>query len=392
MKRPASRPDPLVLSREEARAFLTGQLGLLGVEPQAGAAGVRSMLAARRAVQLDPLDPMGNNADLVALARVDGLAKGDLFRHVFPGHAFEHFAKERCLLPAAAFPYYRDQSAQTPWWRLGERLERLPKGLLEKVLEEVREKGPATAGELTHHGPVEPIDWAGWKGTGRATAMALEVLWTRCQIVVCGRRGRDKLFDIPERALPEVVAQPGGDFERWALLERVEAAGLLARAGGAHWSMLSEVRTSPLPDQLVEEGLLVPVRVEGAPREYLAPAALRARRFLDDDARMRILGPLDPLLWDRLLVRHAFDFEYVWEVYKPAALRKWGWYVCPLRHHRALVGRLEGRLEGEVLKVLKIWRERGVRLDEDALDEALARHAAACGAQKVKRPPRLRRV
>jgi uncharacterized protein YcaQ len=152
--------------------------------------------------------------------------------------------------------------------------------------------------------------------------------------------------------------------------------------------MLSEDRTSPLPDALVREGALEEVGVEGSPRRYLAPAGFRGRAFPEPDDRLRILGPLDPLLWDRPLVKHAFGFEYVWEVYKPAEQRRWGWYVCPLLHRGRLVGRIEARVEGEALKVDKLWRERGVPLDEDALDEALARHAAACGAAKVRRPRR----
>jgi hypothetical protein len=97
------------------------------------------------------------------------------------------------------------------------------------------------------------------------------------------------------------------------------------------WSMLSAIRTSPLADEMIDAGELVEVMIEDSPRRYLAvPSFLRARARYDD--RMRILGPLDPLLWDRDLVRHVFDFEYVWEVYKPAHQRRWGWYVCPLLH------------------------------------------------------------
>ena len=383
-------PPPTTLSREEARAYLVGQLGLARFEKARGAAGVRAVLAKLRCIQLDPLDPLGTNADLVALARVEGIGKGDVYRHLYPGHAFEHFAKERCLLPATAFPHYRDQAAQTPWWRLGERLERLPAEVLEKVLAEVRELGPATPGELSDHGRVVPLDWDGWKGTPKATSMALEVLWTRCQVVVAGRGAGPgtKRFDVPERALPAHAAAPGsGDFGRWALLERVEAAGLLCRAGGPLWSMLHAVRTSDLPDRLIEEGLLEEVRIEGATRRYLAPAGFRERAFPRPDTRMRLLGPLDPLLWDRKLVADVFGFDYVWEVYKPAAQRRWGWYVLPLLHRGRPVGRLEGRIAGEILRIDRIWREEGVPLDEGALDAALERHARACGIERVSRPP-----
>jgi uncharacterized protein YcaQ len=383
-------PPPTVLSRDRARAYLVGQLGLGRFERARGAAGVRAILGKLRCIQLDPLDPLGTNADLVALARVEGIARGDVYRFLYPGHAFEHFAKERCLLPASAFPHYRDQAAETPWWRLGERLERLPAGVVDRVLAEVEERGPVTAGELVDHGRVRPLDWQGWKGTPRATSMALEVLWTRCQVVVAGRGEGPgtKRYDVPRRALPAVHDASGsGDFARWALLERVEAAGLLCRAGGPLWSMLHGVRTSDLPDRLVEEGLLEEVQIEGSPRRYLAPAGFRERRFPRPDERLRLLGPLDPLLWDRKLVAHVFGFDYVWEVYKPEAVRRWGWYVLPLLHRGELVGRLEGRIAGDTLRIDRIWREEGRRLDDDALDAALARHARACGVDHVTRPP-----
>lgn len=356
-----------------------------------GAAGVRRTLEALRSVQLDPLDAIGTNADLVMLARVDSIARGDVYRATLPRYAFEHFAKERCLLPAAAFPQYRERSLETPWWRLRDRYERVDPGVLDAVLREVRERGPIGAAALADHGAVEPLDWSGWKGTGRMTTMALEILWTRCQVVVAGRtRDGGKLYDVPERALPDHHDAPAEPFERWALLDRVRAAGLLARAGGAHWSSLAPVRASRVPDELIEEGVLEQVCIEGARRPYLAPAGLPAPRTRDD-GRMRILGPLDPLLWDRKLVKEVFGFDYVWEVYNPKAERRFGWYVCPLLHRGRLVGRLEARIDGRAMIVERLWTEEGETLEEDALDAALERHAIACGADVVRRERARRR-
>lgn len=381
----------VTLSRAEAAAYLVGQLGLRRIGGRRGARGVREVLEALRCIQLDPLDVIGANADLVAMARVDGLRRGDVYRHLLPGHAFEHFAKERCLLPAAAFPYYRDQAAETPWWRLSERKQKLPASVVDAVLAEVERHGPIGAAELTDHGQVEPIDWSGWKGTSKATSMALEILWTQCRIVVASRTGAGKRYDVPSRALPDVYdAVPREGFGRWAVRERVEAAGLLARAGGPCWSMLHSVRTSEVVDELLAEGAIEEVRVEGSSRPYLAPAGFAGRSFGRDDGRMRILGPLDPLLWDRKLVRQAFGFDYVWEVYKPEAERRWGWYVCPLLHRGALVGRLEARVDDATLVVDRLWREEGAELDLAALDRALERHARCCGADAFRRPRRAR--
>src|ERR1700674_2895886 len=131
----------LTLTRDEARRALVAHHALdrpLGRGPR----GVRAALARLRCIQLDPLDLIGTNADLVVLARVDGIKRGDVWRHLFPGRAFEHFAKERCLLPASAFPQYRARGhrAQTPWWSHGERERRVPAAVVEAVLAEVRKR------------------------------------------------------------------------------------------------------------------------------------------------------------------------------------------------------------------------------------------------------------
>jgi uncharacterized protein YcaQ len=391
------------LTPAEARAFLVGHHALAAPELPKGARGVRALLRRLRCIQLDPLDPLGTNADLVALARVDGIARGDVYRHLLPGHAFEHFAKERCLLPAEAFPWYRAElMVEAPWWSHHERLRRLPPGVVEAVLEEVRTRGPVSAEDVTDHGRVEPLDWSGWRGTPRAAKMALEVLWTRCEVVVCGRGPRGgKIYDVPSRALPRVngvdphppdraPAARVEAFRRWATLERVEAAGLLSRAGGAAWSTLEPARRAGIPDALLRDGLLEEVRVEGSTRTWLAPRGFRRRRHPRADGRVRLLGPLDALLWDRALVRVAFGFDYSWEVYRPAALRRFGWYVCPLLQGDALVGRLDGAIDRGCLRIRAIWVEPGADLDAKALRACLERHAAACGVDRVVMPRRIR--
>lgn len=364
------------LTPDEARSWLVSHHGLARPLGE-GREGARALLRRARCIQLDPLDPIGTNADLVALARVDGLVRGEVYDAVLPGHAFEHFAKERCLLPAVAFPRYRDHAREAAWFRTTERMKRIDEGLLDDVEAEVRARGPVSPSDLADRGRVEPLDWSGWKGTGRASTLALEVLYVRCRVVVAGRAGNQKSYDVPERALPEVAAaEVDGDFATWALLDRVEAAGLLPRAAGPHWGQLHDVRTT-LPDRLLAEGRVEEVRITGSRRTWLAPAAFREREVVEPDARMRILGPLDAVLWDRALVSLAFGFDYVWEVYKPAAERRWGWYVTPLLHRGRLVGRIEARFVDGRIRVDHVWAEEGRRLDRRALRSALERHEAA---------------
>lgn len=371
---------------DEVRRYLVAHHGLSGpLRDGDDAEACRALLEQLRCIQLDPLDRIGTNADLVAMARIEGLRRGALYERLFPGGAFEHFAKERCLLPVQAFAWYRQRAAETPWWRLGERQKRLEPAVIEAVYATIAERGALSAEELGDHGTVEPIDWSGWKGTRRAATMALEVLWTQCRVVVATRGASGgKRFDLPERVFGEHarIRVPAHGFERWAVRERVAAAGFLSRASGPHWSMLSAARTSPLIDAMIADGELEEVVIDGARRSYLVTSGWRERipteEALADDRRMRILAPLDPLLWDRKLVEHVFGFTYVWEVYKPQSERRWGYYVCPLLQGGRLVGRFEGRMTPDGLERLGLWPESGQRFDQRAFRKALTRHEALC--------------
>lgn len=367
----------------QARAILLHAAGFDRDWPT-GDAGIYSVLDALQWIQLDPIDRVGQNADLVVGARVEGVVRGDVHRCA-RGRSFEHFAKERCIIHARHFAHYRHQAVATPWWRNTERMEKVPAGLVEQVLEEVRDRGPMAAEDLTARGRVEAIDWAGWKGTSRVEVLALEVLWARCDVVVSGRdeRGR-RIYDVPARMLPDesVAPKPAEPFGETMVEARVRSAGLLSRAGGAQWSMLAEARTDGTVDRLLAAGRVVEVRVGRRP--YLTlPESLA----LDVDGvlaatqgRSAVLGPLDPLIWDRALVAEAFDFEYLWEIYKPAAQRRWGYYVCPVLVDGTLTSRVEARRQGTLLVVEKCWGEA----EPGGWTRAIARLAALNGCDHVE--------
>ena len=90
--------------------------------------------------------------------------------------------------------------------------------------------------------------------------------------------------------------------------------------------------------------------------------------------RMSFIAPLDPLLWDKALILALWNFRYSWEIYTPAAKRKYGYYTLPVLYGDRFVGRIEAvpdRKEG-VLQVKGLWWESDVRRTK-ALDSALER-------------------
>ncbi len=79
--------------------------------------------------------------------------------------------------------------------------------------------------------------------------------------------------------------------------------------------------------------------------------------------RAVLLAPLDNLLWDRRFIKELFDFYYVWEVYKPLAERRYGYYVLPILYGDRFVARFEpGRdKKSGALIIKQWWWESGVK-------------------------------
>ena len=113
----------------------------------------------------------------------------------------------------------------------------------------------------------------------------------------------------------------------------------------------------------------------GGGRETTTPAAT-------------FIGPLDNLIWDRDLIRWLFDFDYTWEVYKPAVQRKYGHYVLPVLYGDRFIARVEPIFDrkARVLTIVNWWWEAGVAPDDTliaALDECLAAFGRYLGAAEV---------
>jgi uncharacterized protein YcaQ len=160
-----------------------------------------------------------------------------------------------------------------------------------------------------------------------------------------------------------------------------------------------------LRHELLDAGAIVPVHVEGLRGSHFVladelPILDAAEAEMAAGAPMTapgvaFLAPLDPLAWDRDLLHHLWGFDYRWEVYVPAAKRRWGYYVLPLLYGDRFVGRIEPRIDrrARTLRILGLWWEDGFEpFDEanegfvDALVAALRAHMAFAGLARVAMP------
>ena len=384
----------------------------------AGPAGVMAVFERLGSIQFDPIDVAGRNHDLVLLARVAGYGRevGDALLYS-ERSLYETYNKGLSIVPTAELPWYR-----VAWDRARARHDgdafATHAELVDELVARIRGLGPMASTDVE---PRAAIDWY-WRPTNQVRAI-LEALAEAGILGLARRDGNRRVYDLAERLFPaDLLARVVPERERWRhkLLSRYRAHGLLGEGGSAElWYgtaprqalghedglALASAGRRQLHAELVAAGALVPIRVEGVRGLRYVPADDVDR--LDQAERevaagdspggvgpgVAFLSALDPLVWDRDLLRSLYGFDYVWEVYIPPAKRRWGYYVLPILYGDRLVGRIEPRLDRRagVLGVAGLWWEDGFDPLADArfpaaFGAALEAHRAFGGAGRVVLP------
>jgi uncharacterized protein len=337
-------------------------------------------------IQLDSVSTVERSHRLALGARIGAYPESSVSRLLREGKLFEYWAHEACLLPVEDFAMHRWRMAafaeSHPWH--GNVFEQEPE-LTAQVLREIGERGPLASRHFEGTGSGGMWNW-------KPAKVVLEALHSAGRLVIAGRDGFQRLYDLPDRVLPAEVLEgpvPSGDeYVRWATRRGVEARGALTESAVAEmWRLAggaARVRTHA--DALVEEGVLRRLEVADGKAPVLVPANVEAGDGSLPPALL--LSPFDNLVWDRAYLARIFGFSHVIEIYKREHERVYGYYVLPLLRRDRLVGRADlkhDRAEG-VLRVKAFHREPGVRGDLDAtLDLALIRLARVLGVETVAR-------
>ncbi len=396
----------LSITKEQAKRFILVKQGLLGKHVFCGKDGAYRYIRQAGCIQYDPVDVCGKNAELTLQSRVKGFTKQMLDDLLYKDRLLVDYTdKELSIWPSEDWPYfsaYRERSLSH-----GAQFEGLI-ALEEEALSYIRKHGAVSSDSLPIEGKIfwhSSMHWSGnWSGQSQAARSVLEQLYTDGVLLIHHKSGSRKFYDLAERHLPPSLlskANPCEDEEallNWRVARRVGAIGLLwNRRSDAFLGieMSGEKREKAFED-LEKQGRILPVQVEGfrAPLYMLSEdrdlldAVLSGA--VDTKPRLEFLAPLDPMLWDRKLIKTLWDFEYSWEIYTPAEKRKYGYYVLPMLWGDKLISRIEAaadRKNGK-LSVKNIWYEDGVKVTKkltNAVDAALLRLARFNRLKEIER-------
>ncbi len=332
----------LRLSVEQARRIAVRAQLLDAYRPESLVATVDQLTL----LQIDPTAAIAPNVDLVAWSRL-----GDAYEPSDLRFALE---QERSLAELGSYVRAMDDVGRClatvqDWARHGRAMEWMAANAAFRadVLARIADSGPLTAAEVPDTAAL-PWESTGWTNDKNVVLM-LEFLMMFGEVAITGRQGKLRRWDLAERVYPADLEIPSYDDARAALATRRLASLGIARA-----------RTAAQFAEPVDVGDIGEVvTVEGLRGEWRADPDALADADTPFDGRTAFLSPFDRLVYDRDRALEIFDFEYVLEMYKPAAKRRWGYFALPVLHGDRLVGKLDAKADRKagVLRVHAIHED-----------------------------------
>lgn len=403
-----------MLSLFQARALHLAAQGLLTAPAKAATPlALRKCIAQMRLLQIDTIHVVSRSPYLVLFSRLGPYPREWLEDALAQGHIFETWAHEACFAPAADLLAHRgyNQATRRHWGLASaQRTHQQYRTHLDKLLAHIEATGPVKSSDFERKEGGGGA-WWGWKDEKRW----LEALFATGELMVARRENFHRVYDLSHRVAPTALAAEAAGREagtlhdpaalhRQFILQSVAALGVTqARWIHDYFRLKPRLKDADL-HALVEEGALLRVTVEGweAPA-YVHPqnrALLRkAAAGTLEATHTALLSPFDPVVWDRERASVLFDFDYRLECYTPQPRRRYGYFVLPILHCGALIGRLDAkahRAEG-VLEIKALHAEPGVPWTPSAIAavaDALVPWARWHGTPRVRiattRPAALR--
>ncbi|MFD0858675.1 winged helix-turn-helix domain-containing protein [Roseovarius aquimarinus] len=380
------------LDNRTARHLWLGAHGLSGIGT--GAPDVMALIRQIGFLQIDTIRNVTRAHNHILWSRNPNYREGMLWP-LLGRELFEHFTHDASLIPMEVLPLWQRQfarlgakAAEGEWFQSG-----LGRAEIESIRDRIEAEGPLS----THAFDTKATSREMWARPPHKKA--LDQMWYAGTLATAKRENFVKFYDLGARVFPSQLLQGPPDQEAIDALCDLALERLgIATCGEVQrfWAAMSaeEARgwaQRRRPAQIEVTG------ADGQRRAAFAAPDLdeRLARLSPPSGRLRILNPFDPAVRDRARLARLFGFEYVNEMFVPAAKRRWGYYVYPLLEGDRFVGRTElkaDRTKGR-LSVTGLWPEPGTRWAagrQRRFEAELDRLARMIGADRVNwqvRPP-----
>ena len=362
------------LSAEEARLISLNAQGFTDKRTanKASASELNSVMDAMKVVQLDAVPIVVRTQYLPFFSRL-GNYDMSLYEEIAykEDQWFELWAHEASIAPVKNEPFFRfikERAKRGDTWKGLYKVAKEEPEYVKTVLKEVEQRGPLEAKHLNNP---RYINQSGW-GSRSVGQLALNWLYRIGEVGI--RRGRnfEKKYDLITNIVPSKVLSLPSPTEDESLKElylwAASAMGVASARDIQDYFRTRSAKTPTLLAELVEEGLLRKVAVEGWGLESFAPSDFGTVKQISPTC---VLSPFDPITWNRERLRRIFNFDYKLEIYKPKSKREFGYYVMPFMHNGQIVARVDlaNRRQTGVLEILGAFCEPS--FDREAISKPL---------------------
>ena len=289
-------------------------------------------------IQIDTISVVERAHHHVLWSRVNNYKPRFLEQLVRERQVFEYWFHAASWLPMRDFrfalPRMSAIDGDRGWFKtFDKKLNRL-------ILERVTAEGPLRARDFedTREGKKEWWDW-------KPAKQALEQLFMQGELMVTGREGFQKVYDLTERVLPDWVDTRHPDMTEFTdyLIDTTLRAHGFASLKSMTYLRKGQALRDATNIQLaarVDAGLLTTLKLRRGDLVYINPEVLETRAPRSQSL-VRILSPFDNVVIQRQRGRDIFGFDYQIECYVPEAKRQYGYFSLPVLYRDGFVGRID---------------------------------------------------
>ena len=378
------------VSKTKLRRIALKAQGLLGRNAFGrGANGTHKAIRRLGYVQIDTISVVARAHHHTLWNRVPGYKNQNLDELAATRRIFEYWYHAASYLPMEDYRFALPRmqairSGKHRWASISGN-----KRLMQRILDRIAAEGPLKASEFDEPG-TKAGGWGGWKPHKRA----LEQLFARGDLMVQGRSGFQKVWDLRERVLPA-----GIDARAPTLAEQADyyIDRALSAHGFAHEKSFTYLQSgAPLRNAVAESlrnrvGSQLLIRLEvpaGGGNTYALPELLDTTPR-KPAGRVRLLSPFDNAVIQRDRTLKIHDFDYQLECYLPKGKRRHGYFCLPILYGDRIVGRADCKAHraDAVFEVRHAYLETGLNDEDQFLAElasALRDFASFNGSEAIR--------
>ncbi len=279
---------------------------------------------------------------------------------------FEHFTHDVSVLPMTFYPMWQKQFA-----RLSKKVEaskyyqRVSDASRTDIKARIANEGPLCTRAFDTKITGEKVMWA-----RPPHKIALDYMWYKGELATSHRENFIKFYDLSENVIPpSLYAETHSEDVQIDWLCRAALDRLCFGSLGDIQRFWAAVDTKDVKTwQENHRSSLVPVDIQSADggwtRSWATPDIMQRLDTLNKPTtRLRVINPFDPAVRDRKRLARLFGFNYINEMFVPAAKRRWGYYIYPLLEGDRFVARVDIRAVRKTgrLTLVKIWPEPAVK-------------------------------